>query len=138
MNLIVTRHAGLVAWLANRGIVGEVIAHATAENVAGRAVIGALPLHLAALAESVTTVDMPGLTAEQRGADLCPAEMDAAGASLSTFQITKIVPRRRAPPLATEWFMTQLSETETDDHAGGVTVSRYPNGFGTVTVEAQP
>lgn len=93
--LIVTRHAGLVAWLEARGIVGGSIPHATAENVAGRAVIGALPLHLAALAASVTVVDMPGLTAEQRGRDLTPAEMDAAGASLSTF----IVRGRFASPL---------------------------------------
>lgn len=123
MNLIVTRHAGLVAWLAARGIVGEVIGHATGENVAGRAVIGALPLHLAALAESVTVVDLPGLTAEQRGRDLTPAEMDTVGASLSTFKVERVTPARTVPPLGAEWITAFLPECESDDHAGGVTVT---------------
>lgn len=87
--LIVTRHAGLVEWLAQRGIMGEVIAHATPEQVGGRHVVGALPMHLAALAASVTVVDLPGLTPDQRGKDLTPAEMDAASASLTRYVVSK-------------------------------------------------
>ena len=47
--MIVTRHAGLVAWLEARGIAGTVIAQATPADVQGKRVIGALPLHLAAI-----------------------------------------------------------------------------------------
>jgi len=81
--LIVTRHAGAVEWLRLQGITGEVVSHATAENVSGRFVIGALPLHL------ITTIDLPGLSAEQRGQDLTPEQMDAAGAHLTTYKVAK-------------------------------------------------
>lgn len=91
--VIVTRHAGLVAWLAARGIEGHVIAHATIADVEGYHVIGNVPLYLAAYAAAVTTVDLPGLKPEQRGQDLTPAEMDAAGAELNTYTV-----RGYAPP----------------------------------------
>jgi putative CRISPR-associated protein (TIGR02620 family) len=83
--LIVTRHAGLIEWLKRHGVGGDVIEVASPADVAGRDVIGVLPLHLAALARSVTTVDMPGLTLAQRGKDLSPDEMDAAGAMLHRY-----------------------------------------------------
>jgi len=85
VTVIVTRHQGLVEWLAGQGITGTVIVQATADDVRGKNVIGALPLHLAALAARITVVDMPGLTVAQRGVDLTPAEMNAAGAHLSTY-----------------------------------------------------
>lgn len=88
--VIVTRHAGLVAWLAARGIEGPIVAQATAADVRGRVVVGALPLHLAALAAEVVAVDMPGLTPAQRGQDLTPAEMDAAGARLTRYRVTRL------------------------------------------------
>ena len=87
--IIVTRHAGLVEWLAGRGITGKVIAQATAADVRGKRVIGVLPLHLAAEAAEVVTVDMPGLKPEQRGQDLSPEQMDAAGAALSVYIVTR-------------------------------------------------
>lgn len=86
-SVIVTRHAGLVEWLARRGITGEVKAQATAEDVRGKIVYGVLPLHLAALAAEVWTVDMPDLAPDQRGKDLSPAEMDAAGATLRGYRV---------------------------------------------------
>lgn len=67
--VIVSRHAGFVALLAERGIVGRVIAHATADDVRGRIVIGALPLHLACLARKVGTLEM-NIPANMRGLDL--------------------------------------------------------------------
>jgi putative CRISPR-associated protein (TIGR02620 family) len=88
--VIVTRHAGLVAWLAQQGITGDVIAQATAADVRGRVAIGALPLHLAAEATEVVAVDLPGLTPAQRGQDLTPAEMDAAGATLTRYRVTRL------------------------------------------------
>lgn len=84
--LIVSRHAGAVGWLRRRGIEGEVVAHV--EDVAevhGKVVFGALPMYLAAAAEAVVSIDMPGLTLAQRGQDLTPAEMDAAGAVMRAY-----------------------------------------------------
>ena len=88
--IIVTRHAGAVEWLRQQGITGEVIAHATPEDVRGREVYGVLPLHLAAEAAAVHVIDVPNLTPEQRGQDLTPAEMDAAGAHLCTYRVEEI------------------------------------------------
>jgi len=80
--VIVTRHDGAVAWLAARGITGPVIEQATEADVAGKVVIGNLPLYLAAAAAKVGSIDMPSLPRGQRGEDLSPSEMDAAGATI--------------------------------------------------------
>jgi len=88
--VIITRHAGLVEWLKRRGIEGEIIAHATAQDVEGKFVYGALPLHLAALALGVATIDMPRLTPELRGQDLSPEQMDDAGAELAQYAVQRI------------------------------------------------
>jgi len=90
MQIIVTRHRGLVEWLSSRGIEGRVLTHATEEDVSGKNVIGNLPLKLAAAANTVTTVEMPGLKPEQRGKDLSPEEMDAAGARLRAYKVTEV------------------------------------------------
>jgi putative CRISPR-associated protein (TIGR02620 family) len=88
--VIVTRHAGLVAWLKEKGITGEVIEHATPETINGENVFGALLMHLAALAKTVTTVDMPNLPQEKRGEDLTPTEMNEAGATLKTYIVREV------------------------------------------------
>ncbi len=91
MKIIVTRHGGLVEWLARHGIAGEVIPHVSdSAQVRGRHVIGALPLYLAAEAASVTVIDLPLLTPEQRGKDLTPEEMDAAGAALKSYVVQTV------------------------------------------------
>jgi putative CRISPR-associated protein (TIGR02620 family) len=94
MNIIITRHRPLVDWLAARNIVGTVIEQATADDVRGKHVYGVLPLWLAAEAESVTEVSMPGITLEQRrrnaSGDMSVEEMDAAGAHLVTYKVTRI------------------------------------------------
>ena len=59
MKILVTRHPALVEYFSNMGITfDKVITHATAEDVTGNDVYGVLPLHLASLANTVTTVDM--------------------------------------------------------------------------------
>jgi len=90
MIVIVSRHQGLVDWLRRKGIVGKVVTHATPDDVRGKDVIGNLPLHLAAMAKSVTVVDMPALPADWRGQDLSPDQMDQAGATLSRYVIRKV------------------------------------------------
>jgi len=109
--LIVTRHKGLVNWLAGCGISGEVVEHATPENVHGRHVLGALPMHLAALTASITTVDMPKLRPDQRGQDLSPAEMDAAGAMLVSYRVFRItrVEQAEGPVVAEKDRLAYLS-----------------------------
>ncbi len=85
--LIVTRHVGAVDWLQRQGIEGDIIPHATAEAVAGRHVIGNLPLHLASYAESITTITMPSLPPEWRGKNLTAEQMEEAGATLQRFVV---------------------------------------------------
>lgn len=87
--IIVSRHTGAVEWLRQRGIVGEVVAHVTAEQVRGRIVVGNLPLHLAAEALEVMIIDLRELSPDQRGKDLTPAEMDAAGAKLTSYVVAQ-------------------------------------------------
>lgn len=90
-NIIVTRHSGLTEWLRRQGIDGEVISHViNAEQVEGKHVYGALPFHLASLAESVTVVDLPNLPADKRGAELSADEMDAYGATLCTYVVRRL------------------------------------------------
>jgi len=70
--VVVTRHPALVQFLASTGIISEgvlVISHATPEDVAGKRVIGVLPMHLAVLAASVVEVPMD-LPADLRGVEL--------------------------------------------------------------------
>ena len=89
--VIITRHSGAVEWLAQRGIAGPVISgNATPDDVRGKVVVGNVPLHLAALAARVASIDMPALRADQRGADLTPAEMDAAGASINWYVVRDV------------------------------------------------
>ena len=90
--VIVSRHAGAVAWLAAQGITGNVIAQATPEDVRGKVVIGNLPLHLAALAAKVGSIDMPNLAAADRGRDLSLEEMDAAGATVNWYTVKAAQP----------------------------------------------
>lgn len=94
--VIVTRHPGAVEWLRRRGITGEVLAHVTADDVRGKRVIGALPLHLAALTAAVGSIDLPGLAAADRGRDLTPEEMDAAGASIQWYVVEALPPEMAA------------------------------------------
>jgi putative CRISPR-associated protein (TIGR02620 family) len=88
--LIVTRHEGLVEWLRLHGITGRVIAQATPEDVRDKIVYGVLPMNLAAEAEEVVNVDLPGLPLEKRGKDITPAEMDEYGAVLNHYIVLKV------------------------------------------------
>ena len=88
--VIIARHQGVVDWLKGRGIEGTVIPHADYADVCGRDVIGVLPLHLAAAANTITTIDMDDLPLEMRGKELTPAEMDRYGACLHTYKVTKV------------------------------------------------
>lgn len=62
-----------------------IIASATPDDVRGKHVVGNLPLHLAALAASVTVIEFTG--AAPRGADYTAIEMTAAGALLRRYRV---------------------------------------------------
>ena len=70
--LVVTRHAGLIQYLLEIGLISkddEIVAHATVENVRGKDIVGVLPLSLACYANTVTEVPL-ALPQELRGTDL--------------------------------------------------------------------
>lgn len=88
--VIISRHPGAIEWLRRQKITGVVIEQATAEDVRGKVVIGNSPLHLAAEAHQIGSIDLPGLTREQRGRDLTPEEMDAAGACIRWYIVAAV------------------------------------------------
>lgn len=88
--LIVTRHQALVEFLREElGIEGEVVPHATAEQVRNRRVVGVLPLHLAALTESVTSVDLD-VPAELRGKELTLEQVKACYKGIETYVVRDV------------------------------------------------
>lgn len=89
--IVVTRHAALVEYLENIGIIpvgAPVISHATADDVKGKHVIGVLPLSLAALAESVTEFPL-NVPADMRGKELSLAEVVKFAGKPATYKVTK-------------------------------------------------
>ena len=90
MKVLVTRHEALIEYFSNMGITfDKVIAHATAEDVTGNNVYGVLPLHLASLANTVTTIDM-NLPAEMRGKELSLEDIIKYLVDISTYKVEKI------------------------------------------------
>lgn len=90
MKVLVTRHEALIEYFSNMGITfDKVITHATVEDVTGNDVYGVLPLHLASLANTVTTVDMD-LPAEMRGKELSLSDIKTYFTGMSTYQVKKI------------------------------------------------
>ena len=78
MTIVVTRHPALVEYLIQQGLVQkdvEVVSHAKPEEVAGKDVIGVLPLRLAVLARTVTEVPMD-IPPEMRGKELTLAQVE--------------------------------------------------------------
>lgn len=89
--IIVTRHSALVTYLHEIGapIDAPVIAHATVADVRGRHVIGVLPLHLAAEAESVTEVPL-NLPPEARGRELTLEEVRQYAAAPQRYCVCRV------------------------------------------------
>lgn len=85
--LLVTRHPGALAWLRSQGIDGPDVAQLDLSLLARpHRIIGVLPVILAAEAHAaghvVDVIALPAIALGQRGAELTPDEMDAAGARL--------------------------------------------------------
>ncbi len=89
IDLIVTRHPALKDYLIERGVATAntpVLPHASAEDVRGKAVAGILPMHLAALTASFTTVEL-ALPLELRGKELSLDDMRKYCKGLRTFVV---------------------------------------------------
>lgn len=93
MKLVITRHAALVDYLVEIGLVTdgdyEVVAHATPEVVKGKDVIGILPHSLSCLTNSFTEVPMV-LPPELRGVELTVEQMRQYAQAPVTYKVTKL------------------------------------------------
>lgn len=90
--VVVTRHAALVEYLTELGVVPagtEVVTHATVEQVRGRHVFGVLPLHLAAEAASVTEVTLH-VPAELRGVELTLEQVRQFAGPLVEYKVSRV------------------------------------------------
>ena len=90
--IIVTRHTGLLDYLVQEGLAGPdtpVISHATADQVAGKHVLGVLPMYLAAEAAMVTEIPL-ALTPEMRGQELTADQMRSVAGDPATYQVRRV------------------------------------------------
>ena len=88
--IVVTRHPSLVQHLVELGRITTetpVIAHATEADVAGRHVIGVLPLRLAAHAASVTEVAL-NVPPELRGKELTLDDVRRYACATNTYTVS--------------------------------------------------
>ena len=92
-DVVVTKHPAFVEYARELGLVtGEptVIAHAVPAVIAGNIVVtSGLPLHLAELAETVTTIPL-NLPAELRGQELTLAQMREFSEPPATFKVERV------------------------------------------------
>lgn len=89
IEIIVTRHPGLVEYLREIGLADEstqVVAHATPEVVKGRHVCGVLPHSLSCLTASFTEIPLT-LPQELRGAELSLAQVREFAGSPVTYRV---------------------------------------------------
>jgi hypothetical protein len=92
INLIVTRHPGLVEYLREIELAGtstEVVSHASPETVAGKNVCGVLPHSLSCLTKTFTEVPL-ALPAELRGKELSLEEVRQYAGKPVTYQVRQV------------------------------------------------
>jgi hypothetical protein len=94
LDLIVTRHPGLVTYLREIGLADAetvVVAHATPDVVKGRAVCGVLPHSLSCLCETFTEVPLD-LPQELRGAELTAEQVRQFAGAPVTYRVLSATP----------------------------------------------
>jgi len=92
IDLIITRHPGLVEYLREIGMADAetlVISHATPENVAGKNTCGVLPHSLSCLCETFTEVPL-ALPQELRGAELTVEQVRQFAGKSVTYKVEVI------------------------------------------------
>ncbi len=93
VDLVVTRHQGLVEYLRREGIVDDgvrVVPHATPEMLRGLRVCGVLPLSLAAECEAVLVVPLDDLPREMRGRELSADEVARYAGPPTWYRVDRI------------------------------------------------
>lgn len=91
IDLIVTRHPGLIEVLVEKGLATQgcpVIAHASPDLVRGKHVAGVLPPALAAECASITEVVL-SLPPEARGRELTAAEVRQYMIGVRTYKVVE-------------------------------------------------
>lgn len=82
---IISRHLGAITWLKSKGYNCEVISHLDTPE-AGETYIGTLPIPIIKdildVGGSFILLTLPSVAFSDRGHELTPTEMDAAGATL--------------------------------------------------------
>jgi putative CRISPR-associated protein (TIGR02620 family) len=87
--VVVTRHKGTIEYLKQMGVIREdctVVEHATADDVRGKDVVGVLPMNLAALARSVTVVDLD-VPFDLRGIELSREQVQQYATGIHTYTV---------------------------------------------------
>lgn len=98
--LIITRHTELVEFIKKElRLSGEVVPHATEEMVKGREVIGVLPLHLAAVARSITSIDLD-VAPNLRGKELTYDQIKQAYKGCTTYVVRSVDDHNKATEAA--------------------------------------
>lgn len=97
MIYIITRHVGAIEWLRKKGFNGLVFQHLESEQIlAGNIYIGVLPVPLIQEILSAGSrfylLVLPEVSQEQRGREMTPDEMDAAGAGLVEVKHIEVSP----------------------------------------------
>ena len=122
--VVVTRHKKLVDLLIEEGIVtnsAKVVERAEPEDVAGRVVVGILPLHLAALAIEVI-VPVLELRPEDIGRELSIRELRERYKGVRRYVVREL--DRTLPTARREWLRTPRHEgIDTDKGVPGIKVS---------------
>jgi len=91
INLIVTRHKGLVTYLKEEGMINDdvkVIDHASAEAVEGKHVLGVLPHSLSCLTKSFTEIPLR-LPSELRGKELTSNDVRKYAGKPMTYKVRR-------------------------------------------------
>lgn len=92
IELIVTRHSGLVEYLREIGLADEettVVSHATSDVVRGKRVCGVLPHSLSCLCRTFTEIPL-NLPAELRGVELSLDQVRQYAGDPVTYRINRV------------------------------------------------
>ena len=87
--VVITQHEALLDYLKEIGLIDgneKVISHASQEDVKGQDVIGILPLHLAVLANTVTTVPL-NIPPDMRNQELSLEDIYELAGDIQTFRV---------------------------------------------------
>lgn len=120
IDLVVTRHPGLLAYLKEMGLATTETAsilHATPEEVTGKRVCGVLPHSLLCLCESFTEIPLD-LPLELRGKELTLEDMRKYASTPVTYRIV-VVPPIVMGEGADKEFLLAIARREYDNHATG-------------------